>query len=158
VNGFFLNVMLSLLWAAMSANFSFENLVFGFALGFVILFFTRRVVGAPRYGAKVRYTISLALYFLWELIVANLRVAFDVVTPRHLMRPGIIAVPLDARSDVEITLLANMIGLTPGTLSLDVSHDRTVLYVHTMYDGDDVEGFRRKIKQGFERRILEVLR
>lgn len=60
-------------------------------------------------------------YFLWQLLLSNLRVAYDVITPRLYMRPGILAVPLDAEIDLEITLLANLITLTPGTLSLDVS-------------------------------------
>jgi multicomponent Na+:H+ antiporter subunit E len=60
-------------------------------------------------------------------------------------------------SDNEITMLSNLLTLTPGTLSLDVSADRKVLYVHAMYI-DDVDEVRRKIKEGFERRILEVLR
>jgi multicomponent Na+:H+ antiporter subunit E len=75
------------------------------------------------------------------------------------MRPGVVAIPLDARTDAEITLLANLITLTPGTLSLDVSSDRRMLYIHVMYiDNDDLEEVRRKIKAGFERRVLEVLR
>jgi multicomponent Na+:H+ antiporter subunit E len=75
------------------------------------------------------------------------------------MRPGVVAIPLDVQTDAEITLLANLITLTPGTLSLDVSTDRRVLYIHVMYiDNDDVEAVRRKIKEGFERRVLEVLR
>ena len=73
------------------------------------------------------------------------------------MRPGIIAIPLDAKTDVEITLLANMITFTPGSVSLDVSNDRKVLYVYVMYI-DDVEEARRRIKEGLERRILAVLR
>jgi multicomponent Na+:H+ antiporter subunit E len=73
------------------------------------------------------------------------------------MRPGIVAIPLDLEGDAAITLLANLVTLTPGALSLDVSPDRTVLYVHTMYM-DDAETFRREIKQGFERRVKELLR
>jgi len=73
------------------------------------------------------------------------------------MRPGILAVPLDAQSDAEITLLANLLTLTPGTLSLDVSPDRRFLYVHIMYI-TDADATRRRIKDGFERRVLEVLR
>ena len=101
--------------------------------------------------------LGLALFFVRELILANLRVAYDVVTPRHRMRPGIIAVPLDARTDVEITVLSNLITLTPGSLSIDVSADRRFLYVHMMYI-DDAEAARRQIKEGFERRVLRVLR
>jgi multicomponent Na+:H+ antiporter subunit E len=95
---------------------------------------------------------------MWELLLANLRLACDVLTPGYHLRPGVVAVPLDARTDTEITLLANMITLTPGSFSLDVSADRRVLYVHVMYLDEDVDEFRRRIKNGFERRILEVLR
>ena len=74
-----------------------------------------------------------------------------------LRRPGIIAVPLDAKTDVEITLLANLVSLTPGTISLDVSDDRSVLYVHAMFV-EDPQRLCQEIKSGFERRILDLLR
>ena len=86
---------------------------------------------------------------------ANLRVAIEVLTPQQRMRPAIVAIPLDVRRDFEITLLANLITLTPGTLSLDVSSDKRVLYVHSMYV-DDIDAFRREIKNGFERRVKEL--
>lgn len=141
----------------MTGSFTARTLAFGFALGFVILFFTRRIVGAPNYGRKVVHVLGLALFFLRELITANLRVAFDVLTPGLRIRPGIVAIPLDVTTDAEITLLANLITLTPGTLSLDVSTDRRVLYIHAMYI-DDPEAVRQQIKRGFERRVIEVLR
>ena len=68
-----------------------------------------------------------------------------------------VGVPLDATTDAEIALLANLVTLTPGTLSLDVSADRRVLYVHGMFV-DDPDELRRAVKQGFERRVLELLR
>jgi multicomponent Na+:H+ antiporter subunit E len=73
------------------------------------------------------------------------------------MRPAIIAIPLDARTDLEITLLSNLIALTPGSLGLDVSDDRSVLYVHGMFV-DDPDAFCRDIKDHLERRLLELLR
>jgi multicomponent Na+:H+ antiporter subunit E len=157
MNGLLLNLLLAIVWAALTGVFSAANLAFGFALGFLVLFFTRRVCGVPRYVEKVQQVMSLALYFLWELVVANLRVAYDVLTPRQYARPGVVAIPLDARTDTEITLLANLITLTPGTLSIDVSHDRKELYVHALYI-DDPDEVRRQIKQGFERRVLEIMR
>ena len=90
-----------------------------------------------------------------KLVKANLRVAWEVLTPKHHMRPAIIAIPLDAESDLQITILANFITLTPGTLSLDVSPDRKTLYVHAMYV-DDVDAFRREIKEKLEQRVIEV--
>ena len=159
MNGFFWNILLALAWVGMSGDFSLATFVLGFALGFIVLFFARRVIGAPQYMFKIVKALELFVFLLWELLLANLRVAYDVLTPGYQMRPGVIALPLDARTDAEITLLANLITLTPGTLSLDVSSDRRVLYIHVMYiDRGDLDDVRRKIKSGFERRVLEVLR
>jgi multicomponent Na+:H+ antiporter subunit E len=157
LNALLWNLLLALAWVAATGAFNFSNLLVGFIVGLLILVFTRRVVGAPRYLYKIRQVFGLVIFFIWELILANLRVAYDVLTPRHHMRPGVIAIPLDAHSDSEITLLSNLITLTPGTLSLDISADRKVLYLHAMYISD-IDEVRRKIKEGFERRVLEVMR
>jgi multicomponent Na+:H+ antiporter subunit E len=73
------------------------------------------------------------------------------------MKPGIIALPLDVKTDLEITLLANLITMTPGTLSIDTSEDKKVLYVHAMYL-DDPEEYKKDLKSGLERKLLEILR
>jgi multicomponent Na+:H+ antiporter subunit E len=105
---------------------------------------------------RVLKGVELAFYFLYELVVSSFRVAWEVVTARTYSKPGIIAVPLDVRSDVGITLLANLVSLTPGSLSLEVSPDHRVLYVHVMFIGDaDTE--RDNIKNNFERRVMEVV-
>ena len=153
------NVLLTMAWAASTGDFSPGNFAVGFLLTFLILCFSQRILGPSRYFVKVRQVAGLILFFIWELIIANLRVAHDVLTPRNHMNPGVIGIPLDARTDTEITLLANLITLTPGTLSLDVSEDRKTLYIHAMFiDDGDIERMRRSVKDGFERRILEVLR
>jgi multicomponent Na+:H+ antiporter subunit E len=151
------NIVLALMWAAVTGSFSLSTLIAGFVLGFIVLFFTRKIVGEPDYGSKMIQVIRLGVFFIWELIKANLRVAYDVLTPGLQIRPGVVAIPLDARSDAEITLLANLITLTPGTLTLDVSADRSVLYMHAMYI-DDPDLVRQEIKDGFERRVIEVFR
>lgn len=99
---------------------------------------------------------ALAWLFIYELVVSSVLVARDVLTPRSRARPGIIAVPLDVRSDIGITLLANLISLTPGSLTLDVAPDRRRMFVHMMFIGDP-DADRRSIKRGFERRVREVL-
>jgi multicomponent Na+:H+ antiporter subunit E len=152
-----LNVLLALTWASASGDFTLGNLGLGFALSFAVLAFAQPVLGRSPYFAKAPRLLRLAGFFVWELVAASLRVAHDVVTPTHYSRPGVIAVPLEARTDFEITALANLISLTPGTLSLDVSADRRVLYIHAMFV-DDPDAVRRQIKDGFERRLLEVLR
>jgi multicomponent Na+:H+ antiporter subunit E len=159
MNIFLWNVLLAVTWAVATGEFTLANLTIGFGLGYLVLLFARRTIGRSTYFAKVPQVVSFFFFYVWQLILSNLRVAYDVVTPTHYMRPGVIAVPLDAKTDAEITLLANLITLTPGTLSLDLSPDRGVLYVHTMYiDQDDVERARRQIKDNLERRVLELLR
>ena len=101
--------------------------------------------------------IGFIAFFIGELIKANLRVTWEVLTLRHHMRPGVIAVPLDLETDAQILLLTTLITLTPGTLSLDVSGDRKTLYIHAMFIRDR-EQMQHAIKQGFERRVREVLR
>jgi multicomponent Na+:H+ antiporter subunit E len=150
------NLMLAVAWAMVTGRFTAANFALGFAVGYVVLLATQ---GRPaaRYFLKVRQAVSFFFFFLWELFLANLKVAYDVVTPRHHMKPGVVGIPLDATTDTEINVLANLITLTPGTLSLDVSPDRKTLYIHAMYI-DDLDGLRRGIKHGLERRILELLR
>ncbi len=157
MNAVLWNIALAFTWVALTGTFSWANLVLGFALGALVMWFVQRPVGSPSYFRKGRQVARLAVFFFWELVVANLRVAYDVITPRHHMRPAILAIPLDVRTDAEIMLLANLLTLTPGTLSIDVSPDRKYLYLHVMYV-TDADAERSRVKQGFERRVLEVLR
>ena len=99
--------------------------------------------------------LRLAAYLAGELIVANLRLAKDMLMPLRRLRPGVVAVPLRVRSDRQISMLANLITLTPGTLSLDVSSDGATLYVHCM-DASDPERVRAGIRDGFERYVMEL--
>jgi multicomponent Na+:H+ antiporter subunit E len=154
---FLWNLMLALVWGAMTGGFTPLNFLLGFVLGYVILVFSERVLGSTSYFLKGAQLVSFAGFIARELILANLRVAYDVITPGYHMRPAIVAVPLDAKTDAEITMLATLITVTPGSFSLEVSADRRVIYIHAMYV-DDPEAFRREIKDGFERRVLELLR
>jgi multicomponent Na+:H+ antiporter subunit E len=95
------------------------------------------------------------VFYAYEVMVANLRLAWDVVTPRHRLRPGIVALPLELEQEWEIILLVNLITMTPGTMSLDLSPDRKTLYVHAMYL-EDADSMRRELKDKFERRIRKV--
>ena len=74
---------------------------------------------------RIWASCSLFVYFMYELIVSSIRVAWDVLTPTSYARPGFISVPMDAKSDAELMLTANLISLTPGTLSVDLT--RTTL-------------------------------
>ena len=157
MNGFSWNILLALIWVAITGNFTGAGLVVGFVVGYIIIGISLRNVPAfSDYVRKVPRVIRFTLFFLKELIRSNIRVAWDVLTPTDYMLPGVIAVPLEARTEGEITMLANMISLTPGTLSLDVSSDRNVLYIHVMYL-EDLKQAQEEIKY-LETRLLEILR
>lgn len=97
----------------------------------------------------------LSSLFFKDLVLSVRDVAILVTRPKRRFRSAIVAVPLDVKSDEGITLLANMITLTPGTTSLHVSEDKSTLYAHVMNASD---GSVKGIKDGFERSVMEVLK
>lgn len=154
---FLLNILLTVVWVFLTGSLAFVNFMFGYVLSFLVLWLVSRNEKSRKYFRIIPQIIAFIFFFLYELIKANIQVAADVITPKFYMKPGIVKLPLDVESNLEITLLANLISLTPGTLSLDVSEDRKVLYVHAMYIHDKEE-FIDDIKNGFEKRILNILR
>jgi len=154
---FFANVLLALVWVAVTGYFSNLNFLFGFILGALVLYLIREQIGSAGYFSRVRKVFSLFLLFVYELVMSAIRVAILVLSPKMKLHPGIFAYQLQVDRDFEITLLANMITLTPGTLSVDVSEDRKFLYVHAI-DCSDPDETRRSIADGFERKIMEAFR
>lgn len=154
---FLLNLLLTFVWVALTGSFLFINFFFGFVSGYFILWTLNRNTDEGGYFKRIPKMISFLFFFLYELLLANLAVAYDLITPRFYMKPGIVRFELAAKTDLEITLLSNLISLTPGTLILDVSDDRKVVYIHVMYVHDE-EKFINMIRNGFERRLLNILR
>ena len=154
---FLVNVMLALAWSAVTGSFSFLNIAFGFVLAIFALSLIREQVGSVGYFSRARRVMSLMLLFLYELLMSAWKVSVLVLSPNMNLKPGIFAYPLRVDRDFEITILANLITLTPGTLSVDVSDDRRILYVHAI-DASDPDATRRDIAEGFERKIMEAFR
>ena len=153
---FQLNLLFAGGWCALLGTFDLGTFISGFLLAFAALSLSSPMFGQTAYFKRVLFAARLGAYFLYELAVSSLQVAWDVITPGHRSRPGIIAVPLDLEEPVQITVLANLISLTPGTLSLDVSPDGKTLYVHEMFL-DDADEARERIKTGFERLVREAM-
>lgn len=154
---FLINVLLALTWTAVTGFFSLVNIAFGFVLGVFALSLIREQVGSVGYFSRIRRIVKLALVFLYELVMSTVRVAITVLSPDMKLHPGIFAYKLKVDRDFEIALLANMITLTPGTLSVDVSEDKQYLYVHAI-DCSNPDETRHDIATGFERRIMEAFR
>ncbi len=154
---YLINILMALVWALITGSFTLANIIFGFVLGAGALYLIREQAGSLGYFGRGAKLTKLGMLFLYELIMSAVRVATLVMSPKMDLKPGIFAYPLELDRDFEITLLANMITLTPGTLSVDVSDDRRFLYVHAV-DCSDPDSLRRDIADGFERRIKEAFR
>ncbi|CDP51704.1 Na+/H+ antiporter subunit E [Paradevosia shaoguanensis] len=155
----FIGLLLAIIWMAISGSFTLPNLVMGMAVGFIAMLLLRDRIGGQRLSRRLMRILALALLFICELFVSAYKVAVLVLTPniRAHLKPGFIAYPLTAKSDREITLLANLITLTPGTLSVDVSEDRKTLYIHAL-EVEDRDALVRSIATGFERQVMEVFK
>ncbi len=154
---FVINVILALIWAEVTGSFSVLNLVFGFVLAAFALWLIREQISTSKYFVRGYLVLSLVGLFLYELVLSSLRVVKIVLTPGQNFRAGFVAFPLTCDRNIEITLLANLITLTPGTLSVDISDDRSTLYIHAL-DVDDIDALRDDVAKGFERKIMEALR
>lgn len=155
--GLFWNLLLALAWVALSGSVTAMNLLAGFIFGYIALMVLQNQIPALKgYSRRIPRVVGFLAYFLKELVKSNLRVAYDISTPVWYMKPGVIAFPLTARTDMEIMFLSSVISLTPGTLSLDVSDDRKVLFIHAMFLQDE-EQLRIDLQE-LEHRILKILR
>ncbi len=155
-----MNVLLAVAWGALWGSFAPIDLAGGFLFGFAALWFGRRLVGREedaRYFRALPQAVVLLVYFIKELVKSSIMVARDCIAPRPNLHPAIVRMPLDGQSDAEIFLLASLITLTPGTLTLDVAEDRSALLVHSIYATDEA-ALVADLKSGMERRIGKVFR
>ncbi|SEM61304.1 multisubunit sodium/proton antiporter, MrpE subunit [Mesobacillus persicus] len=152
-----LNFFLAFLWMFLKTSFTPAAFVVGFFWGLVILFIFRSYFPDRFYLHRVVAIIKLFLLFIKELILSNLNVLKHVLKPKMDIKPGIFALPIDLQKDWEIMLLGNLITLTPGTLTVDISDDNKILYIHAV-NIDDVKESVDSIKNTFEKAIMEVSR
>lgn len=149
------NLSLAGIWLFLNGHLTIGSFVFGFLLGafFLWVFYSKRK--KQFYLQKIWKSFVLLLIFLREVITANLSVLRYVCLPLSHLNPGIVAMPIDLRSDFEVVLLANMITLTPGTLTVEVSPDKRILYIH-MLDCSNADQVLTHINKAFVERIKEV--
>jgi multicomponent Na+:H+ antiporter subunit E len=136
-------------------EFNGSTFIIGYILGLGIMFVFRHFFNDRFYLKRVNAVVLLLLIFARELILSNISVLKAVLKPRLDMKPGIFAFETVLTKDWEITILSNLITLTPGTLVVEVSEDNRILYIHAMDIADKVEAVD-SIKNTFEKAIREV--
>lgn len=156
MNRFLVNVLLALIWAALTGSFDLANLATGFAVGALVVGIVDERFGGGYLRWWIRATLFIGFY-LREVLVSNAKVLRAILDPRQDLDPAILALPVGDLGDLEVTVLANLLAMTPGTLPVDVREDEAVLYVHAMFV-EDAEATRAWLDEDFVRRVREVMR
>lgn len=155
------SIALGFVWCFVHGVVNLSNFLVGAMIGpFVIkpfkdLYDFKEDVSYKERLKRIPKQIHYFSILIVQIVKASVVVAKIVLRPKINIKPGIIAVPIRAKTDVGITAISNTISLTPGTLTIDVSDDRSALYVHCI-DIDDAKEIRDSIKDDLEEYVLEA--
>lgn len=151
-----LTLLVAVVWILLQNKFSAGMAVFGLILGIIIPRITAVWWPERPGGIRVGRFLSYAIIVLWDIMVANVQVAWIVLTKSNAnLKPAWIVIPLELRQPEAITILAGTITLTPGTVSADLSDEGHSLLVHVLHtENPDAE--RDGIKERYEARLLEI--
>ncbi|MCU9612775.1 Na+/H+ antiporter subunit E [Caldibacillus lycopersici] len=154
-----LNLFIAFVWMFLKVSYDPGTFIIGYLMGLGMLFVVRRYFRSRFYLGKVWAAIYLVLLFFKELILSNINVLKIVLQPKLDFQPGIFEYKTILTKDWEITLLSNLITLTPGTLVVDVleNEKEKILYIHAIHVPDAHEAIDG-IKNTFEKAIMEVSR
>lgn len=150
-----LSAALLAIWLLLNTSLAAAHLLLGAALAIALPLALERCL--PRLNALRRPGLALrfALLVLWDIVVANARVAILVLGPKSRLKPGFVTVPLDLRDPGVASILAGIVTLTPGTVSIAIDEALTRIEVHVL-DLDDERALVAQIKQRYERPLKEI--
>lgn len=155
------SICLGIIWSFVHGTVDFNNFLIGALLGPIVIRPFRSLYGFEnkisfrKIIGKIPKLIRFFYILFIEIIKANIMVAKIILQPKMDIKPGIIAVPIRTKTDMGITAIANTITLTPGTLTIDVSDNKEVLYVHAI-DASDPQGLCDSIRDDLEEYVLEA--
>lgn len=152
---FVTNLIIAGVWMLLQETLSFKNFVYGYLIGLAVLHFTVGRLDSAPYTRRVLAAVKLMVVFVAEVVRCGVRVSYLLLHPRMPISPGLIAVPLDVKTNEAITLFAGMITMAPGSISVELSEDRSHLFVHALEAGDPHKA-AAYLKRVLERRIMEV--
>jgi len=150
------NLALALMWCALAGRLGIPQLMLGFAVGYVLIGWLIPTEDARAYLRKLPMVIAFLGFYVVDVIVSSVRIAREVITLSPRRRPGLVAVPLDIKTDAQIAMFANIVTFTPGTIAVDLSEDRQTMFVHDLFLDDPVEA-RDRFKRRYERWTLRML-
>ena len=150
-------VWLTLVWVGLWGSVTAANVLGGLAVSLVLVLLLRpSPAGAPAVLSPVAL-LRFTLRFFADLVVSSVQVVRLALRPRLDLRQGIVSVQVPGASDTLLTVLADAISLTPGTLTVDVEPSTATLYVHVLDVGDGPDGVR-EVREGLRDQARAAVR
>ncbi|XPS89012.1 MrpE1: Na(+)/H(+) antiporter, subunit E (Multiple resistance and pH homeostasis protein E) [Desulfosarcina variabilis str. Montpellier] len=147
--------LLLVVWLLLTHRFTVGNLLLAAILAWLIPLGVSRIRTTT---TPVRKPIRLFAFLgvlVGDIVVSNIVVAKQVLGVPERLQPGFVAIPLDLKEALPITILASTISLTPGTVSIEITKDRKTLYVHALHVESETELVDR-IKYRYEKPLKEI--
>jgi multicomponent Na+:H+ antiporter subunit E len=149
------NFLLALIWVIATGVATAENFIFGFLIGFGILWVTTTKKSKRKYFTLLPKLTYFVLFLIWKIILSNITTVKESLYSKSKLEPAIVRVPLTLKDDFHISTFANLVSLTPGTMVMDISDDKKVMYVHVMHL-EDRDKFIQEVKKDFENKLIEL--
>ena len=141
-------------------KFDWQELVVGIVISFITAIVAGDILIMEKRKFKfsrIFYTICYIVRLLWEIIKANFHVAYLVIHPNLPIKPGIVKIKTNLKTDAGLTMLANSITLTPGTMTVDINKEKGEMYIHWIdVKTTDVDEATEEIGGRFEKIIKEI--
>jgi len=151
---FWLLAITFVLWLALTSKLDRQELICGGVISLVVSLLGAQVyskLDLPPLGLKrLLFSLIYVVVLFWEIIKANLDVAYRVIHPKMPIKPGIVVIKTSLKSDIAKMILANSITLTPGTFTLDISGDKLLIHWINV-KSEDIDEATKLIGQRFER-------
>lgn len=149
------NILLALLWILATGTLTQENFLFGFIISFVILWLITPDRSRNSYFTLVPKWISFLFFIIWQIIKSNIETLVSSWYSKSRLSPAILKIPLEVKTDAQITFFSHLLNITPGTLVIDISDDKKAMFVHVVHCEDKVK-FVDDLKRVFEKRVLDL--
>jgi multicomponent Na+:H+ antiporter subunit E len=86
---------------------------------------------------KIYFSLEFIGFYLVKLVEANFYIAWDILTPKMHTKPAFMEIPVTLKTDLGLLLFSNLLSMTPGTLSMDISEDKKTVLIHVLYYSTD---------------------
>ena len=152
-----INLLIGVVWMFLQDNWSVLTFFSGYLFGLLVIFILRRYLPTKFYIVTLLAIVNLLIVFIYELFTSSIAVIRQIIRPRINITPGIFTLETDLEGDLEVTLLALLLTLTPGSVVMEVSSNNKLFYIHAMDIPESSDAALRS-QSKFEKAIKKVTR